>query len=60
MLFDMEVMSAAQQVRQLCKVRIASEWASQGLKLCAKHHIDGYRAKLELVAAYKGKNDFRG
>jgi hypothetical protein len=60
MLFDLEVSSAAQQVKQLCKARIASGWASQGLKQCAKYHINGYRAKLELVAAHKGKNDFRG
>jgi hypothetical protein len=51
--------SAAEEVKQLIKIRIASEWASPGLKQCAKHHIDGYPEKFALVVAHEGKNDFR-
>jgi hypothetical protein len=56
----MEGFSAAEEVKQLVRARIAFDWASSGLKKCAKHHIDGYPEKLALVVAHKGKNDFHG
>ena len=60
MLFDMRVFSASQAVKQQAKDRIHQEMASEGLKQCARHHINGYRAKLDLVVAHEGNNNFRG
>jgi hypothetical protein len=60
MMWDMRVLSASQSTKQATKDRIADEWAADGLKQYAQRHINGYRDKLALVVAHKGRNDFRG
>jgi hypothetical protein len=60
MLFDMEVFSAAEAIKQQAKDRIAQEMVSQGVKQCARHHINGYYDKLAIARAHNGNNNFRG
>ena len=60
MLYDMTVFSASKAAKQEAKDRISQEMGTEGLKKCARRHINGYRNKLMLVVAHEGNNSFRG
>ena len=59
-LWDMRVTSSSESVKELAKGRIRYEMHSEGMRRCAKHHIEGYRDKLAQVQRHEGNNNFRG